>query len=55
MTAEMYPGTSHQDDETIDENLTQRLVRGENTTANIGTGGRLSPGSFDLFWTNHVH
>lgn len=47
MAEEMRPGTSHQDDETVDDNLTHRLLRGHLTAANDDeAGGRLSGGTF---------
>ena len=47
MAEEMRPGTSHQDDETVDDNLTHRLLRGHLTAANDDeAGGRLSDGTF---------
>lgn len=48
MAAETRPGTSYQDDETNDDNLTQRLVRGDYTAANSEADGGLSAGLFDL-------
>ena len=51
----MRPGTSNADEETVDENLTQRLVRGDYTAANVEAGGRLSAGACNLCWTNHIH
>lgn len=50
MAEETRPGTSHQDDETVDDNLTHRLLRGHLTAANDDqAGGRLSGGAFDPF------
>lgn len=48
MAGEMQPGSFHQEEETTDENLTHRLLRGYLTAAkDDGAGGRLSPGAFD--------
>lgn len=55
MAEEMRPGTSYQDDETVDDNLTHRLLRGHLTAANDnGAGGRLSAGAFDLCQSHHI-
>lgn len=36
------------DDETIDDNLTNNLVRGDHTAAKNDSDGQLSPGALDF-------